>query len=73
MQPPLRLPFSETIFPVCALFPCPPSPFGASAAYPTVVGCGRSAWSVSCLAVPLSFPRGRLPPYAGRCSPFPMS
>ena len=73
MPPPLRLPLSETIFPPYASLPCRLSLCRAFAAYPTVVGYGRSAWSVFCLAGLRWFPRGRLPPYAGRCSPFPMS
>ena len=33
LPPPLRLPFSETIFPACALCPCPRSPCRAFAAF----------------------------------------
>ena len=72
-MPPLRLPFSETIFPACALCPCPLSPCRASVAFPVSPGCGLPAWSVFCLAGLQWFPRGRLLPYAGRCSPLSAS
>ena len=50
MPPPLRLPFSETIFPACALCPCRLFPCRASAAFPVSPGCGLPAWAVSYLA-----------------------
>ena len=73
MSLPLQLPLSETIFPPCVSLPYPLSPCRAFAAFPVSPGCGLPAWSVSYLAGLRWFPRGRLPPYAGRCSPFPAS